>query len=121
MATTDDVRARFPLRYRHVFFLANEQPSQVYAYSQCFLSATYHMEITGNSISCVASFFWGGVHCDNRTDSIIFHKQGVTPSSRENAGGRASEAVEDHMDVDVNAQSMGCGMCPKSSLYTLNH
>jgi hypothetical protein len=62
MATTDDVRARFPLRYRHVFFLANEQPSQVYAYSRCFLSATYHMEITGNSISCVAFgfFFLGG-------------------------------------------------------------
>ena len=57
MATTDDVRARIPVRYRHVFFLANEQPSQVYTYSRCFLSATYHMEITGNSISCVASFF----------------------------------------------------------------
>jgi len=113
MATTDDVRARIPLHYCHVFFLANEQPSQVYAYSQCFLSAMYHMEITGNSISCVAFVFFflgGGVRCDNRTDSIIFHKQGVAPSSRENAGGRASEAIEDHMDVDVNVQSMGSGL-----------
>jgi hypothetical protein len=58
MATTDDVRARFPLRYRHVFFLANEQPSQVYAYSRCFLSAMYHMEITENSISCVGFVFF---------------------------------------------------------------
>jgi hypothetical protein len=69
-------------------------------------------------------FFLGGGRggrCDNRTDSIIFHKQRVAPSSRENAGGHASEAVEDHMDVDVNAQSMGSGMCPKSSLYTLDH
>jgi len=29
MATTDDVRVRFPLSYHHVLHLFNEQPSQV--------------------------------------------------------------------------------------------
>ena len=60
MATTDDVRACIPFRYHHVFCLANEQPSPVYAYSRCFLSATYHMEITGNSLSCITFFLGGG-------------------------------------------------------------
>ena len=53
--------------------------------------------------------------CDEETDTI-FHQQGVASSSRENAGGHVSEAVENDMHVN-NVQSMGSGMRSQSSVY----
>jgi hypothetical protein len=78
------------------------------------------VEITGNCISCVVFFFFGGSSIEV---DINFHKQGVTvgpSSSRDNAGGHVSEMIEDHMDVD-DAHSVGCGTFSKSSLYILDH